>query len=142
MSRWWIVVAVVLLMVGCRVEPVGSIVADTPRKGWGEAVELRYNNGDTLGMHTIGVVLSVENDLVAESVAIRVGCTAPSGTTTEGRLVLTAPERHSGGSFTELSAEWVSGARLAEMGDYIFRLTPEQEQDGVWMAGVNVTPMN
>lgn len=142
MKGWWIAVAVVLLLAGCRVEPVGSIVVDTPRKGWCEAVELRYDNADTLGVYTIGVVLSVENDLVAESVALRVGCTSPSGATTEGRLVLTAPERHSGGSFTELAAEWVSGARLPESGDYLFTLTPEKEQNGVWMAGVSLRTMD
>lgn len=136
-----VLVAIMAVMaVACSLKPEGAIVVDTPRGGWslGEEVTLDYENLDSLSLYRLGVALRVESGKVEGPVTLRVGCVSPSGAYFESPVTLQAEEVHSGGSFTEIESPWVEGARFTEGGDYLFILTPEQELEGVWMAGVTI----
>ena len=136
------VVAVVALwlslMVGCSEKPVGAVVADTPRRDWNTPVTIAYTASDSLSEYNLGVVARVENGLFEEALALQVRLTAPSGRYFQSELQLWAENRHSGGSFTELRAEWIQKAQLIEKGDYIFTLTPMESISGVWTVGVEI----
>lgn len=140
MLRRLAIAAVACMTISCGVKPIGAVVADTPRAEWheGESVELCYSNSDTLGIYNLGVVARQEAGSVASALPLRIAVQAPSGLCFEGAAVLSPTERHKGGSFVELSAGWIEGARLGEVGDYTFTLTPQQTTSGVWTAGVTV----
>ncbi len=137
-NRSLFIVVIALLSVACGERPVGATVADTPRTGWCNAVEVCYENSDTLSFHNLAVVVRCEAAHIQELLPLRIEAQSPSGVNYTGEVVLTPSDRHRGGSFVELSAGWIEGARLGEVGDYTFTLTPQQPTDGVWSAGVTI----
>lgn len=139
MPKKSLLIAVVALLLGaCTERPVGAAVTDTPRVGWSDAVEVRYESGDTLSLFAVGFVVRQEAGHSEGVVPLRVVATAPSGVSVEGAVVLTPSDKHRGGSFVELSARWVEDARFGEVGDYRFSIAPQQPTDGVWSVGVRV----
>lgn len=140
MRRIWAIVAVMVSMVACEERPVGAVVADTPRDGWsaGEVVEMRYDNCDSLTLYDVGVVARRQVNDHNGAIPLTVAVTSPSGATYKSEVVLVPNGRSKGGSFVELSAGWIEDARLGEIGDYTFTLTPTTNLKGVWTAGVVV----
>lgn len=140
MRRLLPIVLIVLLATACAERPVGAVVVDTPRSMWGagEGVSVAYENGDTVSLYDLGVVLRREAAEAKESVELSVEVVSPSGVKFVSPVVIPAVERHSGGSFAESLGEWVECARLGEMGEYRFTLTPTKDLKGVWTAGMKI----
>lgn len=138
MPKCWLITFVALVAVSCSERPVDAAVADTPRAGWCDAVEVCYDSDDTLSLHNLAVVARWEAAHAKELLPLRVEVQSPSGVCYAGEVVLTPSARHTGGSFVELSADWIEEARFMELGDYRFLLTPFQPTDGVWNVGVRV----
>lgn len=134
--RSLLIAVVALLSVACSERPVGAAVADTPRAGWCDAVEVCYHSSDTLSLVAVGFVARWEAAHAEEALPLRIEVQSPSGANYAGEVVLTPSARHTGGSFVELSADWIEDARFMELGDYRFLLTPCQPTDGVWNVGV------
>ncbi len=144
MLRRLAIAVVACVTLSCGVKPIGAIVVDTPRAEWheGESVELRYYNSDTLNLYNLGVVARQEAGCVSSALSLRVVAQNPSGQCFESVVVLSPAERCKGGSFVELSAEWIEAALLGEVGDYTFTLTPQQTTSGVWTVGVTTEKSN
>ena len=140
MLRWLTIVAVACVALSCSPKPIGAVVADTPRVEWqaGEQVELRYENGDTLNLKSVGVVARWEVGSAESVLPLRITAQSPSGVCYEGEVVLLPTERHKGGSFVEFSTEWIEDALLGESGDYLFTLSPTRTLGGVWTVGVKI----
>lgn len=136
--RSLLIAVVALLSVSCSERPVGAAVADTPRAEWCDAVEVCYHSGDTLSLVEVGFVARWEAAHAKELLPLRVEVQSPSGVCYAGEVVLTPSARHTGGSFVELSADWIEEARFMELGDYHFWIAPCQPTDGVWNVGVRV----
>lgn len=140
MLRWLTIVVVACVSLSCSQKPVGAVVADTPRSAWNpeECVEVRYGNCDTLSLYEVTVVARRQASDGDGAVPLRVVATTPSGATFGGEVILAPRERHKGGSFVELSAEWIKEAQLGEIGEYVFALSPITELEGVWTVGVQI----
>lgn len=138
MPKCWLITFVALVAVSCSERPVGAVVADTPRAEWCDAVEVCYDSDDTLSLHNLAVVARCEAAHAKELLPLRVEVQSPSGVSYAGEVVLTPSARHTGGSFVELSADWIEDARFMELGDYHFWIAPSQPSKGVWSVGVRV----
>lgn len=140
MPKCWLIIFVALVAVSCSERPVGAVVADTPRTEWTaeESAEMCYTNCDTLSLHNLAVVARCEAAHAKELLPLRVEVQSPSGVCYAGEVVLTPSARHTGGSFVELSADWIEEARFMELGDYHFWIAPSQPSKGVWSVGVRV----
>ena len=138
MPKCWLITFVALVAVSCSERPVGAAVADTPRAEWCDAVEVCYDSDDTLSLHNLAVVARCEAAHAKELLPLRVEVQSPSGVSYAGEVVLTPSARHTGGSFVELSADWIEEARFMELGDYHFWIAPSQPSKGVWSVGVRV----
>ena len=140
MCKFWAIVAVAMAVVACSERPVGAVIVDTPRSVWhtGESVEVRYDNSDTLALYNVGVVARQQTNDYSGAFPLRVVVTTPSGVVYGGEVILTPNGRNKGGSFVELSAEWVESARLGESGEYVFALAPQCDLSGVWNVGVQI----
>ena len=140
MRKFWAIVAVAMAVVACSERPVGAVSVDTPRSVWhtGESVEVRYDNSDTLALYNVGVVARQQTNDHSGAIPLSVVVTTPSGVTYGGEVILTPNGRNKGGSFVELSAEWVESARLGERGEYVFVFVPQSDLVGVWNVGVQI----
>ena len=140
MRRLLPIMLIALLTTACVERPVGAVVVDTPRVMWGagESVSVAYENGDTTQLYNVGVVLRREAAEADEGVTLEVEVVSPSGVRFSSPVVIPAVEHHSGGSFVEISGEWVESARLGEVGEYRFTLTPTKDLKGVWTVGVKI----
>lgn len=140
MRKFWAIVAVAVVAVACSERPVGAVIVDTPRSVWhtGESVEVRYDNSDTLALYNVGVVARQQTNDHSGAFPLSVVVTTPSGVVYGGEVILTPNGRNKGGSFVELSAEWVESARLGESGEYVFALAPQCDLSGVWSVGVQI----
>ena len=140
MRKFWAIVAVAMVAVACSERPVGAVIVDTPRSVWhtGESVEVRYDNSDTLALYNVGVVARQQTNDHSGAFPLRVAVTTPSGVVYGGEVILTPNGRNKGGSFVELSAEWVESARLGESGEYVFVFVPQSDLSGVWNVGMQI----
>lgn len=140
MRKFWAIVAVAMAVVACSERPVGAVIVDTPRSVWhtGESVEVRYDNSDTLALYNVGVVARQQTNDHSGAFPLRVAVTTPSGVVYGGEVILTPNGRNKGGSFVELSAEWVESAQLGESGEYVFVFVPQSDLVGVWNVGVQI----
>lgn len=140
MPKGLLIAVVAMLLVSCSERAVDAVVVDAPRAEWlpNEALELCYNNCDTLGGYDLSVVARCGATNNTQALPLRVEVHSPSGVQFGSEVVLVPTERHKGGSFVELSTEWIRDARFMEMGDYHFFVTPSQPADGVWNVGVRL----
>ncbi len=137
-KRLVLTVVATVAMMGCRVTPHGAVVADVSPKGWepSEAVELCYDNADTLSVRTVSIVARREFGKAEGPLELHVRVYAPDSAMVEADVVL--PQRGDrGGSFEELRALWVEGASL-QGGTYKFMIAPQKSTTGVWNVGIEI----
>ena len=137
-KRLVLTVVAAVAMMGCRVTPHGAVVADVSPKGWepSEAVELCYDNTDTLSARTVSIVARREFGKAEGPLELHVRVCAPDSAMVEAYVVL--PQRgDKGGSFEELRALWVEGASL-QVGTYTFTIAPQKSTTGVWNVGIEI----
>lgn len=136
----WALVAAVVLVVSCKEQHNGAVVADVSPGGWqvGESVELRYNNTDTLGLYDLWVVARAEVAREGQTVCIGVECMSPDSVVVAGEVVL-EPQVAKGGTLSEVRSLWVADAQLHKQGEYILRLknVGTESVEGLWTVGVD-----
>lgn len=128
------------MVVGCREQHNGAVVADIEQRLWqeGQSVELHYLNADTLGSYDLWVVARTEQAVANSPLHIGVECMSPDSAVVAGEVVL-VPRAAKGGSFCGARTLWVERARLSQLGHYSLRLknVGTEAVEGVWTVGVD-----
>lgn len=131
--------AIVLAMVGCT-SPIATSLTSVDPEGWtrGRSIAVELPNSDTLSLSDLRLVVRSDSRYDFDSLALTVSVEAPSGEQALFRTTLYGDPKAEHSFMQEWEQPLVSGARLAEEGNYTFRFTHSatRKVEGVWAIGI------
>lgn len=132
---------VLLLATLCScLSPERVVVCDLPDAEWREAVQLAYENSDTVALHEVRIVLRLDNDCREDSLTLHLATFTPDSLTGgEYHRLLLKGERGAAPLQRIVEVPYRRGVLLQRAGSYHFVLTPTRPIEGVEAVGLKIT---
>ncbi len=114
--------AICSLMAGC-ISHHTETVAHVDSRAWsaGQQVSVTLENGDSLSMRNIDILLRFGRDLNTDTLSLNVTVLTPDSVSFTETIAVPVAFEHDGGSrFMEISAPYRKNAVLSKTGSYIF----------------------
>lgn len=133
---WWGVL--LCLMTGC-VTPDRAVVVDLSPAAWSEAVELDYENHNTVGEQNLQLFLRLDDGFAEDSLTLHIATFTPDSLCAGEyhRLVFSAA--HVPTPLQRVAVvPYRRGVQLTREGIYRFRLTPTRTVRGIEAIGIKM----
>jgi hypothetical protein len=117
--------------------PHDNVAVDVNPAGWQEPAVLTYLNTDTLTLKEAALVLRYGSDSETGGGRYVVEASSPSGAEARDTLDVRILLATHGNNLQETRIPFRDDIILAEVGDYVFKVTPLQETRGVWSVAID-----
>lgn len=142
--RMFLFLVPLMLIVGCRMQPVSVSMAETDSREWDarQAVEIFYENNNTISLKNIDALVRFERGFGYDKLGLAITTIDPVGYRWCDTVYVNFPENT---SRTKLHIEtrqpYRTAVRFALKGRYMLRLSPVMSSgsaEGVAAAGVDI----
>lgn len=134
-----VLIVAMVVAAGCT-RPIESTFASVEQEGWsrGQSVVIELPNSDTLSLCDLRLVARSDSHYNFDSLALTIVVKSPSGQQALFRTTLCADSDVEHTNMREWEQPLISGARLAEEGNYHFRITHSatRKVEGLWALGI------
>lgn len=106
-------------------------------KGWDTPAVIPYDNTDTVTLKEAALVLRYGPEASPDNGTYIVEARSPSGARTRDTLRIPITFDQSANNLREMRYPFRTKVRLAEEGEYIFTVTPQQENHDIWSVAID-----
>lgn len=114
-----------------------TALADVNPESWNRPVALTYRNTDTVTLKEVALVLRYGPEARPDNGTYIVEAASPSGARTRDTLRIPVTFALSANNLREIRQPYRTGVRLAEEGEYIFTVIPQQENHDIWSVAID-----
>ena len=138
LRRGSIATLLAVMLVAC-VAPQRSFVRDVVGGTWSKAVEVTFDNEDTVSLRRLSVVVRYNSRFAAASLPVVMRVTAPDARYFDDSVMLYFTRPYTAASVSAAEViPYREHSRLSLSGRYTFRITPTCAASGIEAVGVEI----